>query len=126
MPKQTSLLQSFRASYEGLMATLDTERNMRLHMVSALVAIILGAIFNLSEGEWLALVIVIGLVFCLELLNTALEYLLDTVIGYHHPRVKLIKDITAATVLIAALTAAIVGAIIFIPKILAFFALPLN
>lgn len=86
--------------------------------MALVLVILLGVLFPLSSGEWLALVIVTGAVFSMEALNTALERLSDYASNKEiHPLVKKTKDLAAAGVLIAALTALIVGAIIFIPKI---------
>lgn len=118
MPRTRPLFQSFRASVEGLAAALRSERNLRLHMLAAIAAVALGLWLDLARWEWLVLILVIGFVLALELLNTAVEHVLDALIQYHHPKVKLIKDTMAATVLVSALVAVIIGLMIFIPHLL--------
>lgn len=117
--KHRSILSSFRASFEGLRHTYGSERNFRTHLSLASLAVVLAAILGLSSLEWVLLLVAIGLVLALELINTAVEQTLDLVIKIHHPQVKIIKDVMAATVLMGAITALALGAFMFIPKILA-------
>src|SRR5699024_12485109 len=80
--------------------------------------VIIGFIFKLNRFEWMSILIVIGLVIHAELLNTAIEKLLDYTKPEIHPKAKIIKDMAAGAVLIASIIAAIVGIIIFLPKLL--------
>lgn len=92
--------------------------NAWIQLAATVPVILLGVLFRLSPREWLALVIVTGAVFSLEAVNTALERLSDYACNKEiHPLVKKAKDLAAAGVLIAALTALIVGVIIFVPKV---------
>lgn len=117
MAKSRSLIVSFRASAAGFFYALRGERNMRLHALAATLAVLLAGYLGFSLTEWVLLVVVIGFVLALELINTTVERILDTLIAEHHPGVKVIKDVMAAAVLVAALTAAAAGALLFIPKI---------
>ena len=87
-------------------------------MAAAIIAVIAGFIFQISKLEWLAIVFAIGLVFILEIINTAIEHLANFMSPDKHDAIKKIKDLAAAAVLIAAITAFIIGLIIFLPKMI--------
>lgn len=110
-------MQSFVDAGRGFVTVLRTEWNFRIHAVVALLVTVAGFFFGISEGEWLSVVLSAGLVFMAEVFNTALEYLADAV----HPEVDrgvgMAKDAAAGGVLIAAVAAAVVGAIVFLPKV---------
>jgi len=116
-------MQSFVNAGRGFVTVLRTEWNFRIHAVVALLVTVAGFVFGISQGEWLAVVLSAGLVFMAEVFNTALEYLADAV----HPEVDrgvgMAKDAAAGGVLIAAVAAATVGAIVFLPKIWAWLTL---
>lgn len=90
----------------------------KIHIVMAIFSLLLGLFFSLKDYEWLALILTICLVISLEALNSALEYSLDLCHPHWHLLAKKAKDIAAGAVLVAALGAALVGLIIFIPKFL--------
>jgi diacylglycerol kinase len=83
-------------------------------------AIIAGILLKISATEWLFIVLCSMLVLMLELINTAVEYLCDTITTDFHPVIKIVKDISAAAVLISAAGSVITGLIIFLPKIIGF------
>ncbi|HAJ56725.1 MAG TPA: hypothetical protein DCL35_03020 [Candidatus Omnitrophica bacterium] len=117
MYKRT-LSQSFRLAFEGLRFVFKTERNMRVHCFFALMAVVCSFIFKVSAMEFVFVIFSIALVLISESANTAFELLLDFVHGdRYHPDVKLLKDIVAGGVFIAAVNAFVVGSIIFVPKI---------
>jgi diacylglycerol kinase len=97
---------------------LSSQPNARIHLAAAMVAILAGFFFRISSLEWVAIVLCIALVFALEAVNTALEFLTDLVSPDFHPLAGKAKDVAAAAVLVAALGAAAAGLIIFLPKIL--------
>ncbi|WP_112181345.1 MULTISPECIES: diacylglycerol kinase family protein [Paraliobacillus] len=105
----------------GIKYAVRSENNMKIHFVILLIVIGLGLAFQLSIVEWMLLSLTIGSVLICELLNTAIEDLLDYLAPEIHPTVGKIKDLTAGAVLIAALVSLIVGSLVFIPKILALF-----
>ena len=109
-------LRSFRYAFQGLADLFRTQPNARIHLAAAALVVAVGAYTGLSRLEWLAIVLCIGLVIALEAVNTALEYLTDLVSPEHHPLAGKAKDAAAAAVLVAALGAAVVGAVIFGPK----------
>ncbi|MCB1203038.1 MAG: diacylglycerol kinase family protein [Verrucomicrobiae bacterium] len=109
-------LQSFIDAGRGLVTVLRTEWNFRIHAVIALLVTLAGFLFQISSGEWLAVVLSAGVVFMAEVFNTAIEYLADAVHPEADRGVGMAKDAAAGGVLIAAVAAAIVGAIVFLPK----------
>jgi diacylglycerol kinase (ATP) len=120
--KQTSLtfrsrLASFRFAFNGIGRFFREEANARIHL-AATITVIAGIIwFDISGTELIALVIVTGLVWAAEIMNTAVEQLVDFVSPGFHNKAGLIKDLSAGAVLILSITALATGLIIFIPKI---------
>lgn len=112
----TRRLQSFAFAISGLGAFLRSEPNGRIHLAATVVVIILAVLFHCSAGEWALLIIVMAMVWITELLNTAIEKIMDHLSPEIHPRVKWIKDVAAGAVLVAAIAAAAVGALVFVPK----------
>jgi len=108
--------KSFTYAWAGIKEVLRTEHNTWVHLFLTIIAVILGFIFNISIGEWSALIICMTMVWTAEIFNTCIEKLLDFISTDRHPQIKNIKDMAAAAVLIASWAAFIVGAIIFIPK----------
>ena len=93
------------------------EHNMRVHLIVMCIVVIGGLLFRVSAGDWLSIILAASLVLVTEILNTCVEQLCNLITKERHPAVALIKDLAAAAVLIAALAAAFVGAIVFIPEI---------
>lgn len=110
-------IDSFRFAFQGLADLFRTQTNARIHLAAALLVLFLGVWLEVSRLEWLALTLSITLVLALEAVNTALEYLTDLVSPGQHPLAGKAKDVAAAAVLVAALGAAAVGGLIFLPKI---------
>ena len=108
---------SIRLAWDGILLFFREEHNARIHLVSSIAVLIASCYFRLSRFEIITLVIVTGFVWAAEILNTSMEKAMDLIVPEQHPTVKLIKDLAAAAVLIAAMTAVTVGAIIFIPKL---------
>lgn len=97
---------------------MTEEHNARIHLIAAICAVIASIVFEISAFEWIAVMVAIGLVFALELMNSAIERIADFVAPEKNEKIKKIKDLSAAGVLISAFTALIVGLIVFLPKIL--------
>lgn len=118
-PKQEykKLINSFKYAIEGFISSFKTERNMKIHIMAMILVIIAGFIFKLTKIEWCIITIVIALVISAELINTAIETIVDMISPQKNPSAKLVKDISAGAVLVLAIGAVIVGLIIFIPKI---------
>jgi undecaprenol kinase len=105
----------FACAWAGIVAAVKKEAHMRVHIALAIVAIIVAAAFHISKLEWLILLLTIGSVITLELVNTAIERVVDLVTTDSHPLAKAAKDIAAGAVLVAAVVAVIVGITIFLP-----------
>ncbi|TDQ07707.1 diacylglycerol kinase family protein [Pedobacter metabolipauper] len=111
-------LKSFGYAFSGVSYAFRTQLNFKVHTVALILACLLGWYLNLSLNEWLWITAAAGLVFIAELFNTALEVLVDLVSPSYNEKAKVIKDMAAATVLLAAILAVIIGLAIFIPKLL--------
>ncbi len=114
-------LNSFRYAFAGLGDLLHTQPNARIHLLATLLVLAAGFYFNISTAEWCAAILAIALVFSTEAFNTAIEFLTDLASPDYHPLAGKAKDVAAAAVLIAAIGAAAVGLIIFLPKIISLF-----
>jgi diacylglycerol kinase (ATP) len=115
----TQQLKSFKYAFSGLAKVIFTERNMQLHVVAAITVLGFGFYYHLTATEWCLITLCIGLVFSAEMFNTAIEKWIDFVHPQHHKTVGFVKDVAAGAVLVLAIAAAVVGLIIFLPKILA-------
>ena len=111
-------IKSFSFAFNGLKLLIKEEHNIRIHVFATICVVVLGLVLSLSAWEWVAIVFSIGFVFAMEAVNSAIERIADFISPQKHDMIKKIKDISAAFVLMAALTALIVGLIIFIPKLL--------
>lgn len=110
-------LASFKYAFQGLGHVLRAEHNFVVHLAAAIAVIALGAILQISKAEWLIIILCIGLVLITEILNTAIEWLVDMVSPQRNEKAGKIKDIAAASVLMAALVALVVGIVVFVPYI---------
>ena len=114
-------LESFKYAFNGLKLLLKVEHNSRIHLFVTICVVIAGFLFGISLLEWMLIVFAIGFVFSMEIINSSIEKLADFVSPAKHETIKIVKDMAAAAVLVSAITAAIIGLIIFIPKILDLF-----
>ena len=115
--RSRNLAESFRFACAGLWYALRTQRNTRIHLAIAAGAIALGLWLGLSYTEWAVLALTIGFVLVSEMLNTVAETLVDLVSPGYHPLAKVIKDVTAAAVLLGAIIAVVVGLLILGPPL---------
>lgn len=118
--KQFSLrarARSFVYAWMGLKALLTTEHNAYIHLAFTLMTLALGCIMHLDATECTLLIFSTALVWMAELFNTAIEKTADLISKEQHPQIKLIKDVSAAAVLVAAVAAFLIGCTIFIPKL---------
>ena len=116
-------LRSFRYAFAGLGVLFREEHNSWIHAVAASLTVIGGVVFRIRPWEWIAVIIVIGMVFAAEIINSALERTADFVKEERDDRKRDIKDLGAAAVLVCAFAAAFVGIIVFLPKIIQLFVL---
>lgn len=110
-------VRAFRYAFRGLVDLFRTQSNARFHVGAALAAVSAGYWLDISRLEWVAAVLCIAVVLALEAVNTALEYLTDLVSPDYHPLAGKAKDVAAGAVLVAAIGAAVVGCLIFLPKL---------
>jgi len=119
MPRRAhTLIVSFRYAFAGIRYLLWTQRNAKIHCAIGVLAVALGLLLRIGQAEWLALVLVIALVLLTEGFNTAIEAAVDLASPDYHPLAKIAKDVSAGTVLLAAIAAVVVGLIIFLPRLL--------
>lgn len=118
--KKPPLRKTFGYAFEGILTGIRKERNMRIHTAAMILVVFFGTVLGLSATEWCICLVLFGLVMALELVNTAVEAVVDLVTEERKPLAKIAKDTAAGAVLIAAIMAAVIGCIIFLPKILEF------
>ena len=109
--------KSFRYAYEGLKVLVSEEHNSRIHFVVSLCVIAAAFYLEVSQLEWAVLILCIGFVFALEIANSAIENLADFIEPKKNHKIKKIKDLAAAAVLVSSVASAIVGLLILLPKI---------
>lgn len=110
-------VRSFGPALQGLAALLRSEHNARIHAAATVVVAVAGLVLDIGRSEWLAIVLVVALVWVAEALNSALEAVADAVTLERDPRIGRAKDIAAGAVLLAAIAALVVAAIVFGPRI---------
>ena len=108
-------------AWNGIKILFNEEPNARIHLMISILAIIAGIFLNISSTEWLIVILSIGLVFALEIINASIENLANLISMETNAQIKRIKDLTAAAVLTASVASAIVGLIVFVPKLLKLF-----
>lgn len=111
-------LRSFTYAFSGLKILLKTQHNSWIHLVVTAVVLAVGTFLRISAIEWCVLTLAMASVWITETLNTAIEFLTDLVSPEFHPIAGQVKDLAAAAVLISAMGAAIVGVIVFLPRII--------
>lgn len=111
---KNSLLKSFKYAFQGLQFAFS-ERNFKLHIVSTLLVISLSFYFHITKTEWITVIICIGGVLSLEIINTAIESIVDKVSPEFNQQAGKIKDLSAAAVFVFSMAALCIGLLIFIP-----------
>ncbi len=112
-------LNSFRYAIAGIISLVRSQANAKIHLLASVVVIFAGLYFELDRTAWCLVALAIASVLVAEAFNTALEHLTDLVSPEHHPLAGKAKDMAAGAVLLAAIGAAAVGLLVFLPKILA-------
>ncbi len=118
MPSKRIHILSFKYAFEGIAAALKEEPKLNFHFLAGLIVLILSFILRISKEDWMIIIFLIGFVIAVELTNTAIEAVVDAFTDKGHPGAKLAKDISAGAVLVAAMTSAIIGIMIFLPYII--------
>lgn len=115
--KNKNLIESFNNAINGIIYSIKSERNMKIHISAAALIIILSLFYDLTRTELLLVCMTIVLVLICELFNTAMEVLVDTIIEIYHPKAKIIKDTAAGAVLVATFFSLIVAYFIFYDRV---------
>ncbi len=114
--KANSFFRSFKYAAQGIVAAVKGELNMRIHLVAAVIVILGAALTGISTLEWGIIIVLICGMIALEMMNTAIERVVDLASPEMHPLAKEAKDIAAGAVLVFAVASAIIGLLIFLPK----------
>ena len=113
----TKFIASFRYAFSGLWYALRTQRNARVHVSIAILAIILGIVLHISAVEFALVFVAITSVFIAEMFNTVFELCVDIAAPDYHPLAKIAKDVAAGAVLLSAMLAVVIGLFVFVPHI---------
>lgn len=111
--------KAFSCAWQGVSYAFSSQRNLKIHLCFAIAAVILGFVLGISEAGWLAVVVCIALVMTLEIVNTAIESVVDLVSPEWHILAKRAKDCAAGAVYLAAFASIVVACIVFLPRLLA-------
>ena len=114
------LSSSLKYAFDGLKYAYKNEQSMTVHIVVTILVIMFGFIFEISSYEWFIVVLCIGIMMCVELVNTSIEAVVDLVTKKYDEKAKIAKDVAAAVSVMFSITSIIVGLIIFAPKIINF------
>ncbi len=115
--KSNKLIDSFNYAIDGIIYTLKTQRNMRIHVAIAIIVLLLSLMFNLSQIEILVLFFTISLVIVAEMVNTAIEATIDLITKEYHELAKIAKNVAAGAVLVATINSIVVAYIIFFKQL---------
>ncbi len=119
--KSKNIFYSFKYAFEGIFYGIKNARNLQIDIVIAILVTICGFLFNISILEWTLVLICFALVMSLELVNTAIEEVVNLASPNIHPLAKVSKDVAAGAVLLSAIFSSIIGIIIFLPKLIDMF-----
>lgn len=116
--KKRTFIDSVKNCLEGISYTITNENNFKREMILGILAVILSAVLKISLLEWIVVILLINFVLVCELLNTALEKTVDLYTTKYNETAKIVKDVAGASVLVMCTFSAIIGVIIFLPKII--------
>lgn len=119
--KNKNILESFKYGFLGLFETIKRERNIKIALVLIVLGAIISCFLKLSTIEWIVVILMSVIVVSLEMMNTALEAVVDMVMPNIHPLAKLAKDTAAGAVVLSVVVAFVIGLIIYLPKLIALF-----
>ncbi|GAB4027432.1 MAG: diacylglycerol kinase family protein [Candidatus Microgenomates bacterium] len=114
-------IRSFFYAITGVKTAFATQPNVRTHIVIAIIVSLLGYFLGLNTEEIIEIILLVGLVLVAEMINTSIEFACNAITTETHPEIKKAKDVAAGSVLVVSILAVIIGAVIFIPKILSIF-----
>ena len=115
--KNKNLVDSFNNAINGIVSTVKNERNMKIHISAAVMVLLLSLFYDLTRVEFLIVCMAIAIVFICELFNTAIEVIIDTLIGVYHPKAKIVKDTAAGAVFVSAILSILVAYFIFFDRV---------
>ncbi len=116
--KNKNLFESFRTAFQGIWYTFVNERNMKIHLATAAIVILLSIWLKVGKLEMTVLFLTIAMVICFELINTAMEVMVNIIVDVYHPKAKIIKDVSAGAVFVSAIFSIAIGVIILGDKLL--------
>ena len=116
--KTKKLINSFKYAFSGIVTAFKSEKNMKIHFTMMMLVIIFGILLKISLNEWLVCIMLFCMVIGSEMINTAVENVVNLAMPTKNEVAKNAKDISAGAVLVFAIGSAIIGLIIFIPKII--------
>lgn len=112
------LINSFKYAFEGLSVAIKKEQNLKIHIFIMIMVIVCGIFLKINKVEWIICIICFAIVIGGELINTAIETVVDIAMPEINEKAKIAKDVSASAVLVAAIASAVIGMMIFIPKII--------
>ena len=115
--EKKTVLGTLRNALNGIVYTYSVEINFKIHLLVAVLVLLFSYILELSKMEVIVCILLIGLVLAFELINTVVEMIVDMVEPHEDPLAGMIKDASSGAVLVIAVTSAVIGLIIFIPKL---------
>lgn len=113
-----NFIQSFKCAFDGLRYAVATQRNFRFHLVAAILVSAAAYFLKVSTTAWAVLILTINNVLVVELINTAIEVMVDLVSPEYHPLAKKVKDLAAGAVLLVAIASIVVGLVVLGPPLL--------
>ncbi|MGI6425399.1 MAG: diacylglycerol kinase [Tepidanaerobacteraceae bacterium] len=117
MKRSRTLLESFMYAISGILYTLRTQRNIRIHFLTTILVLLLSWLMNLRALELLLVIVAITLVIVAEMINTAIETVVDMYTKEYHPLAEVAKNVAAGAVLITVLNAIVIGYYVFLKKL---------
>jgi diacylglycerol kinase (ATP) len=116
--KNKNLIESFLNASRGVLYTIVKERNMKIHLAASFFVLMFAIWLGVSKIELAILCLTVALVLCFELINTAMEVVVDFIVDVYHPKAKIIKDVSAGAVFVSAFFSIIIGVVIMGDKLL--------
>ncbi|WP_024834742.1 diacylglycerol kinase family protein [Ruminiclostridium josui] len=116
--KNRNPIESFNNAFQGIWYTIVNERNMKIHLAIGTIVILLSLWVRVSKIEFTILCLTIAMVICFELINTAVEVVVNIIVDVYHPKAKIIKDVSAGAVFVSAIFSIVIGLLILWDKVI--------